>query len=181
MGFGRGKGQEGRGERGGAHQGLDLGGDGPEVGVQRRGRASGVDDNGGWRRQPDSGRMGARPSSWRGGVGSGQGCTALGARNRSGVARGGRRRARRWLELVSARREREEKEKGRTDWRLPGQRERKSGVGARWPTRGSSPPATVAGMASGRHSAEHWRSSVHSFDDFDSNLTLQNSNFDIGT
>ena len=35
MGFGRGKGQEGRGERGGAHQGLDLGGDGPEVRARR--------------------------------------------------------------------------------------------------------------------------------------------------
>ena len=31
-------------------------------------------------------------------------------------------------------------------------REVKSGARTRWPTRGSSPPATVAGMASGRHS-----------------------------
>ena len=31
-------------------------------------------------------------------------------------------------------------------------REVKSGAQTRWPTRGSSPPATVAGIASGRHS-----------------------------
>ena len=49
----------------------------------------GEDDNGGRRSGPDFGRCRARPSSWRGGVDSGQGCAALGARNRSGVARGG--------------------------------------------------------------------------------------------
>ena len=37
--FGRGRGREGRGERGRAHQGLDLGEDGPEMGVRRRGGA----------------------------------------------------------------------------------------------------------------------------------------------
>ena len=64
---------------------------------------------------PDFGRRRAWPSSWRGRVGSGRGCAALGARNRSGVARGGRRRARRRLELVSARRKREEwRREGRT-------------------------------------------------------------------
>ena len=42
-------------------------------------------------------------------------------------------------------------------------REVKSGAQKRWPTRGSSPPATVAGMASGRHSDEHSGDTVSSF------------------
>ena len=42
-------------------------------------------------------------------------------------------------------------------------REVKSGAQTRWPTRGSSPPATVAGMASGRHSDEHSGVTVSSF------------------
>ena len=42
-------------------------------------------------------------------------------------------------------------------------REVKSGAQKRWPTRGSSPPATVAGMASGRHSGEHSGVTVSSF------------------
>ena len=41
MGFGRGKGQEGRGKRGGAHQGLDLGGEDLGEGARRRGWSSG--------------------------------------------------------------------------------------------------------------------------------------------
>ena len=73
-----------------AHQGLDLGLRGPEVGVQRRGRASGADDEGGWRRRPDSGRVGARPSSRTGGGGGGRCCAAPGAANRSTVTLDGR-------------------------------------------------------------------------------------------
>ena len=41
---------------------------------------------------------------------------------------------------------REERDEAR---RFEGVREVKSGAHTRWPTRGSSPPATVAGMASG--------------------------------
>ena len=42
------------------------------------------------------------------------------------------------------------------DWtgNFQGQREEKNGVGARWPTRGGSPPATVAGMGGARHRGE---------------------------
>ena len=42
-------------------------------------------------------------------------------------------------------------------------REVKSGAQTIWPTCGSSPPATVAGMASGRHSDEHSGDTVSSF------------------
>ena len=64
---------------------------------------------------PDSGRVWARPSSWWDGGASGLGRAALGARGRGGTARGGRRRARRWLDLVSARCKREEwRREGRT-------------------------------------------------------------------
>ena len=55
--------------------------------------------------------------------------------------------------------------------RFEGVREVKSGAQTRWSTRGSSPPATVAGMASGRHSDEHSGDTVHSFNNFSPSLT----------
>ena len=54
--------------------------------------------------------------------------------------------------------------------RFEGVREVKSGAHTRWPTRGSSPPFTVAGMASG-HSDEHSGDTVSSLNDFCPSLT----------
>ena len=61
------------------------------------------------------------------------------------------------LRDANARKEKGEAKPETAPGRFEGVREVKSGAHTRWPTRGSSPPATVAGMASGRHSDEQWR------------------------
>ena len=60
---------------------------------------------------------------------------------------------------------RELEERDRMDWTKASRAsaKEKSGAQTRLPTRGSSPPATVAGMASGRHSDEHSGDTVCSF------------------
>ena len=108
MGFGRGKGQEGRGERGGAHQGLDLGGEDLGEGARRRGVEFGKNSNGGRDGNVRFGRDSAQTGTGWCGDGGRQGCWSLGAANRDGMVRGGRRNGRRRALLDLAPREPED-------------------------------------------------------------------------
>ena len=122
------------------------------------------------------GRGRARPRSWRDGRASGRGVVVRSATNRVAAARTCRCDERRRLfgaarSSLARRALRRRKE----DW--DGTRgfevvhEVKSGARTRWPTRGSSPPATVAGMASNVTVTSTVETLFTRLNDFSSRLT----------
>ena len=113
-GFGRGEVRGGRIGCGRAHLGLDLGGEDLGEEARRRGVEFGKNSNGGRDGNIRFGRDSAQTGTGWSGDGGRQGCWALGAANRDGVVRGGRRNGRRRALLDLAPREPEDGD-GRED------------------------------------------------------------------
>ena len=164
--------------RGEAHRGLVLREGRPEKGRRRRGEAPTA--NGDGERRSELGARPIRPGNNSNGLGEVRsGWTAsLRGSGRDESRRGGeqwpaRRTAATLLDLAPLELEDGDGREGRDGaGRFEVVREVKSGAQTRWPTRGSSPPATVAGMASGRHSAKHSGVTVPRLNEFDLILTI---------